>query len=207
MSVVQELDKTLFEGYVKPKASVVMGLIREGILDPDMDWYETPQPTGMSSIQVPIASNIQVNAYLEIRPYMYEALMYLVGVHAQISSAAEPLLERIMNALVEDLAEEALRCFRQVKRFGMGGMLRVSYSCLSTLDKFNDCQHYFRLHSKSSSCTRHCRAMSRLLRKRRYQIYTIRSHKHTLVGKEMRTSRVIWMASRRLWLTPAVRLG
>jgi exocyst complex component 2 len=59
---------------------------------------------------------------------MYEALMYLVGVHAQVSGAAEPLLERILNALVDDLAEEALRCFRQVKRFGMGGMLRVSPS-------------------------------------------------------------------------------
>ena len=57
---------------------------------------------------------------------MYDALMYLVGVHAQVSSAAEPLLERMLNALVEDLAKEALRCFRQVKRFGMGGMLRVS---------------------------------------------------------------------------------
>jgi len=39
---------------------------------------------------------------------------------------AESLLDRTLNALVEDLAEEALRCFRQVKRFGMGGMLRVN---------------------------------------------------------------------------------
>lgn len=53
--------------------------------------------------------------------------MYLVGVHAQVTSAAAPLLERTLNALVEDIAEEALRCFRQVKRFGMGGMLRVSF--------------------------------------------------------------------------------
>lgn len=56
---------------------------------------------------------------------MYETLMFLVGVHAQVSSAAAPLLDRTLNALVEDLAQEALRCFRQVKRFGMGGMLRV----------------------------------------------------------------------------------
>lgn len=52
--------------------------------------------------------------------------MYLVGVHAQVNSAAAPLLERTLNALVEDIADEALRCFRQVNRFGMGGMLRVS---------------------------------------------------------------------------------
>lgn len=46
MMVVQELDKTLFEGYVKPKATVVTGIVRGGILDPEMDWYETPQPKG-----------------------------------------------------------------------------------------------------------------------------------------------------------------
>ena len=50
MAVVQELDKTLFDSYVKPKASVVMGIVRDGILDPRMDWYETPQPTGRYSI-------------------------------------------------------------------------------------------------------------------------------------------------------------
>lgn len=61
----------------------------------------------------------------EIRPYVYETLMYLVGIHAQVSAAAAPLLERTLNALVQDVADEALRCFRQVKRFGMGGMLRV----------------------------------------------------------------------------------
>jgi exocyst complex component 2 len=57
---------------------------------------------------------------------MYETLMYLVGVHAQVSNTAEPLLERILNSLAEELADEALRCFRHVRRFGMGGMLRVS---------------------------------------------------------------------------------
>jgi len=44
----------------------------------------------------------------------------------QVSRVAEPLLERTLNTLVEDLAEEALRCFRQIKRFGMGGMLRAT---------------------------------------------------------------------------------
>lgn len=52
--------------------------------------------------------------------------MYLVGVHAQVSSAAPSLLDRALGALVGDLAEECLGCFQQVRRFGMGGMLRVS---------------------------------------------------------------------------------
>lgn len=46
MMVVQELDKTLFESYVKPKSTDVMSIVRGGILDPEMDWYETPQPKG-----------------------------------------------------------------------------------------------------------------------------------------------------------------
>ena len=56
---------------------------------------------------------------------MYETLIALVNIHAQVCSIAEQLLDRTMNAIVEEVATEALRCFRQVKRFGMGGMLRV----------------------------------------------------------------------------------
>lgn len=46
MTVVQELDKTLFGSYVKPKSDKLVGIVRNGVLDPQMDWYETPQPTG-----------------------------------------------------------------------------------------------------------------------------------------------------------------
>ena len=45
-TVIKELDKTLFEGYVNPKARAVKSILRNGILDPEMDWYDTPQPTG-----------------------------------------------------------------------------------------------------------------------------------------------------------------
>ena len=71
--------------------------------------------------------------FVDIRPYMYETLMTLVGVHAQVCNVAEALLDRTLNCLVEELANEALRCFRQVKRFGMGGMLRVRVSAHQTL--------------------------------------------------------------------------
>ncbi|KAG6865442.1 hypothetical protein C0991_002518 [Blastosporella zonata] len=107
LNAVQDRDKALFDSYVKPKVKAAMGILRTGILDPSMDWYETPQPT-------------------EIRPYMYETLIFLVSIHAQVNSAAEPLLDRTLSTIVNELAEEALRCFRQVKRFGMGGMLRAT---------------------------------------------------------------------------------
>ncbi|KAF5318658.1 hypothetical protein D9619_010696 [Psilocybe cf. subviscida] len=107
MTVVVELDRSLFDGYVKSKGDKVKTIVRGGILESDIDWYETQQPT-------------------DIRPYMYETLIALVGVHAQVCNIAEGLLDRTLNRLVEDLSAEALKCFRQVKRFGMGGMLRAT---------------------------------------------------------------------------------
>ncbi|KAG6861289.1 hypothetical protein C0995_001843 [Termitomyces sp. Mi166 len=124
LTSVQDRDKALFDSYVKPKAKAAMEILRSGILDSTMDWYETPQPTGQ-----PVIHSIYpffLDAVLEIRPYMYETLMYLVVIHAQVTSAAEPLLDRTLSTVVIALAEEALHCFRQVKRFGMGGMLRAT---------------------------------------------------------------------------------
>ena len=46
MTVMTELDQTLFETYVKAKLEVTLALLRGGLLDPQMDWYDTPQPTG-----------------------------------------------------------------------------------------------------------------------------------------------------------------
>lgn len=48
MAVVTELDVTLFNGHVKAKSSVATAILRGGILDSQMDWYETSQPTGRS---------------------------------------------------------------------------------------------------------------------------------------------------------------
>lgn len=53
--VVEELDKTLFDSYVKPRGAIVTSLVRGGILDSNMDWYETPQPTGVSTLVFPSA--------------------------------------------------------------------------------------------------------------------------------------------------------
>jgi hypothetical protein len=46
MSIVDKLERMLFEKFMKPKITAVTGKLRGGILDPKMDWYETPQPTG-----------------------------------------------------------------------------------------------------------------------------------------------------------------
>jgi exocyst complex component 2 len=48
MTVVEQLDQTLFGKYLNPKIAIATGKLRGGILDPAMDWFETPQPTGES---------------------------------------------------------------------------------------------------------------------------------------------------------------
>jgi len=144
MTVVTELEQMLFNGYTKAKLELAIALLRKGILDPQMDWYETPQPTGMTNSPTsPLDPRLRACGFVtitpvnpletpaEIRPYMCETLMCLVEVHAQVCSAAVSLLDRILNALVEELAAEAFRCIRQVKRFGMGGMLSVRFPLYS----------------------------------------------------------------------------
>lgn len=136
--------------------------------------------------------------------------MYLVNVHAQVSGVTEPLLDRTLNALVEDLAEEALRCFRQVKRFGMGGMLRVSFVLLAPYCSYKNHHAYslpFRLLLKLSSCTKRYHAMLRHPLQKHSQICTTRSHKPTPADLEMRISKAIWTVSRRLLRRPVERLG
>jgi exocyst complex component 2 len=62
----------------------------------------------------------------EVHPFIYDALLSLVLVHAQVSATAKPLVARTLGALVEELATVALEAFGKVERFGMGGMLQVS---------------------------------------------------------------------------------
>lgn len=100
------MDRTLFEDYIKPKSNVLTGLVRKGIIESNVNWSEMQRPT-------------------EVRHYIYEILMFLVSVHAEVSATARNLLERALAALIVDTVEQALACFKQIKSFGRGGMLRV----------------------------------------------------------------------------------
>ncbi|CED82783.1 Sec5 subunit of exocyst complex [Phaffia rhodozyma] len=107
--VEDQLDKILFDDYVRRKVVVLREIIRRGILFSGIDWYRASKPT-------------------EIGSYMYEALVFMVEVHAQISAVSKPLLHRSLSSLLEEMAKVALESFRQVKRFGMGGMLSATLS-------------------------------------------------------------------------------
>ncbi|CEQ38815.1 SPOSA6832_00273 [Sporobolomyces salmonicolor] len=107
MDVIDQLDKILFDDYVKRKSAEVAKIIRKGVLGGTVDWYEADKPT-------------------EVHPFIYDALLSLVLVHAQVSATAKPLVARTLGALVEELAQVALDAFGKVERFGMGGMLQAT---------------------------------------------------------------------------------
>ncbi|KAG8919283.1 hypothetical protein FRC00_011541 [Tulasnella sp. 408] len=50
----------------------------------------------------------------------------MVDYHSKVGAVSKALLERTMTTLVADLTGEALKCFKQIRRFGMGGMLRAT---------------------------------------------------------------------------------
>lgn len=117
--------------------------------------------------------------------------MFLVQVHTDVASISRSLLDRTLNALVEGVAEEALQCFRTVKKFGMGGMLRVCISLSSTASLIhrmlmsNVCVTYFRRLWKSSSSTKQHHASSLPWPSRNSRRCTIRSRRRTFAGLAM----------------------
>jgi len=65
--------------------------------------------------------------FKEVHPFIYEALLSLVQVHAQVRAVAKRLVVRSITALLEELAQVTLDAFNKIQSFGMGGMLQASY--------------------------------------------------------------------------------
>ncbi|KAF4616664.1 hypothetical protein D9613_008483 [Agrocybe pediades] len=108
VSVVDELDKTLFEGYVRPRGKYIAQKIKKAVIGDDkFDWDKTEAPVTV------------------LRPWVSEILDYLVEIHDQLYDAAPGLIDRTMAALLEVTAKETSRCFKQIKSFGTGGFLQA----------------------------------------------------------------------------------
>lgn len=129
-------------------------IIRGGILESGINWLNIPKPSGMSCTTLDARrSDLALRffasllfarlpnphkltrarpfAYLlvlvaEVHPFIYEALLSLVQVHAQVRAVAKPLVQRTLTALLDDLARETLDSFGQIDRFGVGGMLQAT---------------------------------------------------------------------------------
>jgi len=117
LDVVEQLDALLLGDYIKRKAEILSEIIQTGVLSGKVDWLTAPKPTGVNS-------------------FVYDALLTLVLVHSQVTSLVGPvpssqsggesLVKVVLSKLVEELAQECLKAFGSVEKFGMGGMLQAT---------------------------------------------------------------------------------
>ncbi|EGG04385.1 uncharacterized protein MELLADRAFT_37367 [Melampsora larici-populina 98AG31] len=118
MDVIGQLDALLLGDYIKRKSVILADIINAGVLQ--VDWFLAPKPT-------------------EVHAFVYDALLSLVLVHAQVSAIAGPpnpsssgdpggssLVKTVLSGLIEELANQCLEAFGNVERFGMGGMLQAT---------------------------------------------------------------------------------
>lgn len=117
MDVLEQLDALLLGDYIKRKAEILSEIIQTGVLSGKVDWLTAPKPTGVNS-------------------FVYDALLTLVLVHSQVTSLVGPvpssqsggesLVKVVLSKLVEELAQECLKAFGSVEKFGIGGMLQAT---------------------------------------------------------------------------------
>ncbi|KAG0140924.1 hypothetical protein CROQUDRAFT_52505 [Cronartium quercuum f. sp. fusiforme G11] len=120
MDVIGQLDTLLLGDYIKRKSVVLADIINTGVLGGEIDWFLAPKPT-------------------EIHAFIYDALLSLVLVHAQVSAISGPphltsssqpatssLVKTVLSGLIEELANQCLEAFGGVEKFGMGGMLQAT---------------------------------------------------------------------------------
>lgn len=129
MDAAELLDNLLFEAYIKRKSTHLTQIIRDGILYAGCNWSSVVRPAS-------------------VQGYVNELLLCMVFVHAEVtvldcadnngslamnfaspadtsthraSSSSFKLTKRVFAALVNDILQTFLSCFRQVEQFGDGG--------------------------------------------------------------------------------------
>ena len=89
--VLGQIDARLFQSYTKPSVEALRRIVRAGIGDPA---WAPAKP-------------------VEVKPYVYEALLTLVLVHTQVSTTAPSLTSQVLSYLLEQTSRELLEAFRQ----------------------------------------------------------------------------------------------
>ncbi|KAG0256701.1 hypothetical protein DFQ27_005532 [Actinomortierella ambigua] len=119
--VMSKLDTILFDDYIKRKAVVTQRTIETGIRFSGIDWSTIPRSSG-------------------VHAFVHEALLTLVMAHAQIGEIAPVLVHRALSALLASTLQDCLECFREVERFGIGGIMQATLDMefmMHTLSQYN----------------------------------------------------------------------
>ena len=105
-STFDQIDSRLFTSYTAPTITSLTTIVTEGITSPS--WVPlTERPT-------------------EVRPYIYQALLILVDIHAELSTHAPPLLYPVISHLNTHLSLAFLSAFKSRSRYALPALMQAT---------------------------------------------------------------------------------
>ncbi|KKA29917.1 hypothetical protein TD95_001481 [Thielaviopsis punctulata] len=105
--VLGQIDARLFQSYTRPAIENLRKIVKGGISP--ASWV--PQ-LGMRPT--------------EAKPYVYEALLSLVLIHSQVSTATPSLTSQVLTFLLEQLTREMLEVFKLRNRYPLEALLQAT---------------------------------------------------------------------------------
>lgn len=105
--VLGQIDARLFQSYTKKSIDQLRDIIQAGLAADD--WVPPPGTRPSSA-----------------KPYVYEALLTLVLVHSQVSTAASSLTPQVLSFLLEQTSVQLLEAFRKRPRYPLEALMQAT---------------------------------------------------------------------------------
>lgn len=116
---LHQMHSRVFQAYIRPTVDHLRTLITSGIITPS---YAPPNPNATPT---------------DARPYVYEVLLTLVLVHAEVSSTAPPLTSQILSTLFEQISAAYLHAFKQRQRYSLAALMQATLDVEFTAQTLN----------------------------------------------------------------------
>lgn len=105
--VLGQIDRRLFQSYTKKAIDKLRDIVYAGLAAPDWLPATSTRPTAA-------------------KPYVYDALLTLVLVHSQVSTAAPSLTSEVLSFLLEQTSLHLLDAFRKRPRYPLEALMQAT---------------------------------------------------------------------------------
>lgn len=117
--VLSQMHARVFQAYVRPTVEGLRELITQGITSP--------------------AYALDGNRPTDARPYVYDTLLALVLVHAEVSRTAPQLTNQVLSYLLEQLSSALIDAFRTRRKYTLAALMQATLDVeflAQTLDNY-----------------------------------------------------------------------
>lgn len=115
--VLGQIDARLFQSYTKKAIEKLRETVQAGL--GAADWLPPPAPRGGQQGQAWQRPS-------SAKPYVYEALLSLVLVHAQVSTTAPSLTSQVLSFLLEQTSSQLLEAFRKRQHYPLEALMQAT---------------------------------------------------------------------------------